>query len=117
MVETGWMQKVPLNARISREAYKLLNDFAASLVKPGQQKTTGKVLTAMILDCEERGNWTKLKKIINGQRHKKIQARRERDRARKARIQNQSSEAQHGRQLEARESKTVTDDVRIGPTS
>jgi hypothetical protein len=36
----------------------------------------------MILDCEETGNWTKLKEIINGQRDKKIQARRELDRAR-----------------------------------
>jgi hypothetical protein len=111
------MEKVPLNARITREAYKLFDDFAASLVKPGQQKPTGKVLTAMILDCEETGNWTKLKEIINGQRHKKIRARRELGRKRKTRIKNQSLEAQHGRQLEARESKTVTDDVRIGPTS
>jgi hypothetical protein len=111
------MEKVPLNTRITRKAYELFDDFAASLVKPGQQKPTGKVLTAMILDCEETGNWTRLKEIINGQRDKKIQARRERDRTRKARIQNQSLEAQHGRQLEARESKTVTADVQIGPTS
>lgn len=117
MVETGRMQKVPLNARITREAYKLLNDFAASLVKPGQQKPTGKVLTAMVLDCEETGNWKRLKEIINGQRHKKIRARRELGRKRKTRIKNQSLEAQHGRQLEARESKTETDDVRTGPTS
>jgi hypothetical protein len=117
MVETGRMQKVPLNARITREAYKLLNDFAASLVKPGQQKPTGKVLTAMILDCEERGNWKTLKEIINGQRDRKIQARRERDRARKARTQNRTSEPRRGRQPKARESKPVTGDVRTSPTS
>jgi len=46
-----------------------------------------------------------------------LNARRELNRVRKARIRNVTLEPRHGRQLEARESKTETDDVRTGPTS
>src|SRR6516225_7525919 len=46
-----------------------------------------------------------------------LNARKELNRVRKARIRNVTLESRHGHQLEARESKTETDDVRTGPTS
>jgi hypothetical protein len=77
---------VPISANISPKAKELLYWFARSLVDKGQDPPIGRVLTAMILDFEEMGNWVEIEDTIRDDLKRQAEERRRKDRDRKRRI-------------------------------